>query len=142
MLSAARRYDPSRGTFTTFAVPRIRGAIADAIRQHARHALPTVSLDAARDREDADGASFVEQIPDDDPQPIELVLRAESDDAIDRLITRLPDTEQFVTRLRLEGVTCSDIGEALGVTESRVSQLHKAALERLRDHLDREPIAA
>lgn len=33
LLAAHRRFDPSRGfTFPTFAVPRIRGAIADAIR--------------------------------------------------------------------------------------------------------------
>ena len=56
-------------------------------------------------------------------------------------IRRLPEREKIVIGLYYyEGLTLREIGEVLGVTESRVSQLHTKAILRLKgrvkDQLD------
>lgn len=51
-------------------------------------------------------------------------------------IERLPERERVVITLYYyEGLTLREIGEILGVTESRVSQLHTKAILRLRGRL-------
>jgi RNA polymerase sigma factor FliA len=51
-------------------------------------------------------------------------------------IERLPEREKIVIALYYyEGLTLKEIGEVLGVTESRVSQLHTKAVLRLRARL-------
>ena len=48
----------------------------------------------------------------------------------------LPEREQLVVALYYyENLTLREIGEVLGVTESRVSQLHTKAVMRLKSHL-------
>ena len=54
-------------------------------------------------------------------------------------IHRLPDRERMVISLYYyEGLTLKEIGEILGVTESRVSQLHTKAILRLRGRIKEE----
>ena len=51
-------------------------------------------------------------------------------------IERLPERERIVIGLYYyEGLTLKEIGEVLGVTESRVSQLHTKAVLRLRGRI-------
>jgi len=48
-------------------------------------------------------------------------------------IRRLPERERIVIGLYYyDGLTLKEIGEVLGVTESRVSQLHTKAVLRLK----------
>jgi RNA polymerase sigma factor for flagellar operon FliA len=51
-------------------------------------------------------------------------------------IARLPEREKIVVALYYyDGLTLREIGEVLGVTESRVSQLHTKAILRLKGRL-------
>ena len=51
-------------------------------------------------------------------------------------IKKLPDREKLVLSLYYdEGLTLSEIGEVLGVTESRVSQIHTKSVLHLRARL-------
>ena len=51
-------------------------------------------------------------------------------------IARLPEREKLVVALYYyENLTLREIGEVLGVTESRISQLHTKAVLRLRSRL-------
>ena len=53
-------------------------------------------------------------------------------------IDRLPERERLVVALYYkEGLTLKEIGRVLGVTESRVCQIHAKAILRLRAHLQR-----
>ena len=55
-------------------------------------------------------------------------------------IARLPEREKLVVTLYYyEELTLREIGEVLGVTESRVSQLHTKAVLRLKAHLGGVP---
>ncbi len=65
-------------------------------------------------------------------------------DMKDRLadaIARLPEREKLVVALYYyENLTLREIGEVLGVTESRVSQLHTKAVLRLKSRLQGDPL--
>lgn len=53
-----------------------------------------------------------------------------------RTIANLPEKERFVVSLYyFDELTMKEIGTVLGVTESRVSQLHTKAMERLRERI-------
>ena len=57
-------------------------------------------------------------------------------EALAEAISRLPEREKLVVTLYYyEELTLREIGEVLGVTESRVSQLHTKAILRLRSRL-------
>ena len=60
-------------------------------------------------------------------------------DRIAESIAKLPEREKLVIALYYyENLTLREIGEVLGVTESRVSQLHTKAVLRLRSRMQEE----
>ncbi len=63
--------------------------------------------------------------------------QSEVKDRLSDAIERLPDREKLVVALYYyENLTLREIGEVLGVTESRVSQLHTKAILRLKSRLE------
>src|SRR2546430_13267091 len=70
-----------------------------------------------------------------DPDAIDPAHAMDATEMKDRLadaIARLPEREKLVVALYYyENLTLREIGEVLGVTESRVSQLHTKAVLRL-----------
>ena len=70
------------------------------------------------------------------PDPAAVMDQTELKDRIADAIVRLPEREKLVIALYYyESLTLREIGEVLGVTESRVSQLHTKAVLRLRSKL-------
>ncbi|MCB1921443.1 MAG: RNA polymerase sigma factor FliA [Candidatus Competibacteraceae bacterium] len=180
LLEAAHRYDSAQGAnFTTFAEPRIRGAMLDEIRRGdwtprsvhrkarevsaAIHTVETATGREARDREiaeqmgltlaeyhttlndlrgqkllsldeaGADDESELEHIPANDNDPSENVSREHFCKLLATAIDLLPERERLVLSLYYdEELHLKEIGAVLGVSESRVSQLHSQALARLR----------
>jgi RNA polymerase sigma factor for flagellar operon FliA len=60
-------------------------------------------------------------------------------DRIAESIAKLPEREKLVIALYYyENLTLREIGEVLGVTESRVSQLHTKAVLRLRSRMQED----
>jgi RNA polymerase sigma factor for flagellar operon FliA len=84
-----------------------------------------------------DQVSLLDTIADDgaaDPQ--EALATSEIKDRLTEAIASLPEREQLVVALYYyEHLTLREIGEVLGVTESRVSQLHTKAVMRLKSSL-------
>jgi RNA polymerase sigma factor for flagellar operon FliA len=84
-----------------------------------------------------DSVSLLDTLPDRGaPDPQALVDQSELRDRIADAIAALPEREKLVVALYYyENLTLREIGEVLGVTESRVSQLHTKAVLRLRSKL-------
>jgi RNA polymerase sigma factor FliA len=75
------------------------------------------------------------------PDPAAAMDATELKDRIADAIARLPEREKLVVALYYyENLTLREIGEVLGVTESRVSQLHTKAVLRLRGRMSDENI--
>jgi RNA polymerase sigma factor for flagellar operon FliA len=79
-----------------------------------------------------------------DPQAADPATEMDTTEMKDRLadaIARLPEREKLVVALYYyENLTLREIGEVLGVTESRVSQLHTKAVLRLKSRLQGDPL--
>ena len=84
-----------------------------------------------------DQVSLLDTLHDPDaPDPERAVDATELKDRVADAIARLPEREKLVIALYYyENLTLREIGEVLGVTESRISQLHTKAVLRLRSHL-------
>jgi RNA polymerase sigma factor for flagellar operon FliA len=78
--------------------------------------------------------AYVPGRPEEDP--LFLCLRGELEERLSEAIANLPDRERLVMTLYYyEEMTMREIGLALGVVESRVSQVHASAVTHLRSAL-------
>ena len=84
-----------------------------------------------------DQIALIDTIEDETlPDPQSALSATELREAIGEAIARLPEREKLVVTLYYyEELTLREIGEVLGVTESRVSQLHTKAILRLKARL-------
>jgi RNA polymerase sigma factor FliA len=103
-----------------------------------------IALDELWTVSDASGdqVSLLDTIQD--PTALDPAREMDTTEMKDRLadaIARLPEREKLVVALYYyENLTLREIGEVLGVTESRVSQLHTKAVLRLKSRLQGDPI--
>jgi RNA polymerase sigma factor FliA len=86
---------------------------------------------------EGDQVSLLEMLEDPESvKPADALDETEVREALAEAISRLPEREKLVVTLYYyEELTLREIGEVLGVTESRVSQLHTKAILRLRSRL-------
>ncbi|HEX4458995.1 MAG TPA: sigma-70 family RNA polymerase sigma factor [Polyangia bacterium] len=138
---ARQRFDASRGVpFAGFAAARIRGAILDGLRRadtlsrgdrrraqrDSQPALPRIVSDPAEVEAAMDRSS-------DDGDVSDVLAQQEMVDELRTAMTKLPERERLVLlRHFFDDVPMRVIGAELGVTESRVSQIATAAVEKLR----------
>jgi len=98
----------------------------------------TLSLDDKINSDD-DGKSLTRKdlIADKDQKSPDLILQKEGvKKALKKYIKDLPERERVILALYYyEELTLSDIGQVLGVSESRVSQIMSATLKKLRKKL-------
>jgi RNA polymerase sigma factor for flagellar operon FliA len=87
-----------------------------------------------------DQVSLLDTLQDPDAlDPAQVIDATDLKDRVSDAIARLPEREKLVVALYYyENLTLREIGEVLGVTESRVSQLHTKAVLRLRSRLAAE----
>jgi RNA polymerase sigma factor FliA len=82
-------------------------------------------------------------VPSEPESPDSAYERTEIKERIRQALATLPERERRLVNLYYFGdVTMKQIGEELGVNESRVSQLHARAMQRLRAALDSSSAAA
>ena len=88
-----------------------------------------------------DQVALIDTIEDTQgPEPQSELAQTELKEALGEAIARLPEREKLVVTLYYyEELTLREIGEVLGVTESRVSQLHTKAILRLKARLAGSP---
>src|SRR6187402_1187005 len=84
-----------------------------------------------------DAVALIDTIEDPSAaEPQSAMAHTEVREALGEAISRLPEREKLVVTLYYyEELTLREIGEVLGVTESRVSQLHTKAILRLKARL-------
>jgi RNA polymerase sigma factor for flagellar operon FliA len=89
-----------------------------------------------------DQVSLLDTIQDPDAiDPAHAMDATETKDRLADAIARLPEREKLVVALYYyENLTLREIGEVLGVTESRVSQLHTKAVLRLKSALQADSV--
>jgi RNA polymerase sigma factor for flagellar operon FliA len=143
LVQAANAYDPSRNaSFKWFAKKRVRGAVVDGLRsqqwsrgsrKNSERRYGPLSLDDVVVSKGEDDLTFADLLEDPGQDP-ESILECGWDAAIVRHSVDLLSTKrQLVLRLYYwEGWPLARIGLYLGVSESRVSQIHSEARRRLR----------
>ncbi len=89
-----------------------------------------------------DQVALIDTIEDTQgPEPQSALDQTELREALGEAIARLPEREKIVITLYYyEELTLREIGDVLGVTESRVSQLHTKAILRLKARLAGAPV--
>ncbi|MGY1857385.1 RNA polymerase sigma factor WhiG [Modestobacter sp. SYSU DS0290] len=96
-----------------------------------------VALDELLVDDDGSAPRLVDTLKDTsalDPQA--MAEHGEARQLLARAVEQLPDREKVVVSLYyFEGLTLADIGRVLGVTESRICQLHTKAVLQLRTKL-------
>ncbi len=191
LIEAFHAYDPGRGAkFSTYALPRIRGAILDALR--AAHPLPrslqkfssdmeqasaalrvnlgrtptkvevakemglsqeeflstmrtssirVVSLDGLADTAVNGNTEKLLEMADGDPgvDPDSMAQDTMVRRLLHEAVDTLPERERTIVNLYyMRSQSLKSIGKALGISESRASQLRHRAIRRLRTTLDEE----
>lgn len=90
--------------------------------------------------ENGQGAGIREGIRDPNQDPMEQFEQEETRHVLADAINRMPDRERLVLTLYYyEGLTLSEIGAVLSVTESRACQIHTKAILQLRSRFT-EPV--
>lgn len=99
-----------------------------------------LSLDTALEDEEGGRGGLYEIIEDPLAQtPLESIQREELKRILVEAINELPEQEKLVLALYYyEELTLKEIGQVLGITESRVSQIHTKAVATLRARLREE----
>lgn len=94
------------------------------------------ALDEALDVGEGDRIAVVDTIQDDTPNPEDTFDEIATRELLHQSIGKLSEREQKVLALYyFEGLTLAQIGDILGVTESRVSQIHTKSVLSLRSKL-------
>ena len=143
---SARKFDPSKGfEFLSFAHLRIRGAMVDWIRSTGglnrkgkakQNATPELLLsDVTKAIESRLAHRSGDELISDE-LAIAKTVRSQMDDNdwFRTVIRSIPDQHAWVVKLYYrDGMTMRGIGKAIGLSESRVSQVHAEALQFLRE---------
>lgn len=141
---AIDRFDPEYGTkFETYALQRIRGKIIDEIRKvqskyrintHSNTLATTLSLN--RSVSDEDNYMLYEVIPDDTDEPDETTEDLEAKELLIEALKNLDDRDRIIITLYYyEHLNYKEIAQILGITVSRVSQVHSKIIKKLRSKL-------
>jgi RNA polymerase sigma factor FliA len=109
----------------------------DALLEISRSSIAALDELWASPGSSGDAVALIDTIEDPTAaEPQSAMAHTELREALGEAISRLPEREKLVVTLYYyEELTLREIGEVLGVTESRVSQLHTKAILRLKARL-------
>ncbi|MEK7088780.1 MAG: sigma-70 family RNA polymerase sigma factor [Patescibacteria group bacterium] len=144
---AIDRFDPNRGIkFETYAIMRIKGEIIDEVRKLEIKATGRKRYEKGKERDNYFHVSFDEfvfqkndeglllheTIPDVCKNPLEIIEHRQEGEVVREYIKRLPYREKLIiTMIYYQEMSCENIGIILGLTQSRVSQIHTKLLKSI-----------
>jgi RNA polymerase sigma factor for flagellar operon FliA len=97
--------------------------------------LGSLRVESPHDGKEEDLTDYVPSKPEE--TPFFQCLRSEMKHLLEQAISELPEKKQRVLALYYyEELTMKEVGAALGIGESRVSQIHSLAMVRLRARLN------
>lgn len=101
------------------------------------HVFTFISIDDSWEDDDGHALSLADVLSESESKsPQQQVMMRQLAEALGEAIDRLPEKERLaVTLYYSEDLNLKEIGEALGLTESRISQLISQAMVRLRSRL-------
>jgi RNA polymerase sigma factor for flagellar operon FliA len=83
------------------------------------------------------GEPFYERMSEHQPGPLEGLQKLDFKKAVSKAIASLPERERLVVAMYYdEELNLREIGQVLGVSESRVCQIHGQAMIRLRSRMN------
>ena len=154
LVEAAKKYQPKRGIeFTTFAYPRINGAIYDGVSKlswMSRSRYKRLMKLKAQAEEEGDTETS-DRVSEDmmgvsslDPETVQAIVSDEQETAetnavrdeehrlLSQLIEKLPNREKrLITMIYIEGLTLQDASERIGISKSWASRMHSKTLTKL-----------
>jgi RNA polymerase sigma factor for flagellar operon FliA len=143
---AIDRFDPEYGTkFETYAIQRIRGKIIDELRKiQSKQKVytttdeelyhTTMSLNNSIDEDS--NCQLYEVISDESETPIDTAEKNESKELLAEAIKKLDEKERLIITLYYyENMNYAEIAKVIGVTVSRVSQVHSKIIDSLKKKL-------
>lgn len=154
LIKAIERYDSKRARFSTYAYIKIRGEILDYLRK--QDFLPRSVREKLKKKEfhelkeevitlisieeklfgNSERYSIKDTLVSDLPDPEDEVLKEEAKRVLASAVSQLSEKEQLVLQLIfVEELDLKAIGEILGVSVSRVSQIKIGALKKLKQIL-------
>ncbi len=93
--------------------------------------ISSLQSELSEEGQDTDLAQNIPGPPNEDP--LTLCVKGEMEGRLQNAITKLPEREQQVLILYYQQeLTMRQVGESMGVGESRVSQIHSLAVKHLR----------
>jgi len=133
LVEAAVAYDPIRGVrFGAFAQSRIRGAMVDL----ANHLIHTYRTNGSADErfyhliESPDPKGRVMLSTEDEP----VGSKVEAEEFVERWLDKLPARHaQACREIYVKGKTQNEAAEVLGCSKSKISVIHREAIDLIRD---------
>ncbi len=165
LVEAAKKFQPNRGVeFTTFAYPRVNGAIYDGVSKlswmsrsrykrlmREKANAESEEPDEANDSNEAKVTASVDELPnvssldpesaqnlvaDDDETAVSRVARREEEKILSTLIEQLPNREKrLITIIYIEDRTLQEASERLGISKSWASRMHHKTLTKLANEM-------
>jgi RNA polymerase sigma factor (sigma-70 family) len=129
---AVEQYDPSRGAFSTHAVPKIRGRLTGWLvtqnRKKRRLDKEALSLSSPLRRDEGSGL-LLEDVIADEKAEFEDRIIAKSE--IERLLSRCTERERRIVEALGQGLTLQKVGEFEGVSRERIRQIKVRAMKKI-----------
>ena len=98
--------------------------------------IRSLKISTLDERDQETGLCLADLVPDNSLSPLDALDNKEHKQNLAKAIEKLPERERQVIALYyVEELTMKEIGDVLGVTESRVSQLRSQAIVRMRASL-------
>lgn len=143
VLVAVQRYEPGTATLTSWVRTKVRYRLIDVIRAASIHTRKQAeaALRYARGEADDDASAMAAArrevsvqfvaLADGGPDPEQCAVETERRRWLAQAMCQLKPRVRRALEMRLAGCTQHEIGQALGVTESRACQLLKEGTRRL-----------